>query len=111
MGGPGQAPTYTVEVRDVGHIRFAPDPERAGPSKVYVTCFNVIYEDPFIDEILVTSAAGHGPMREVPVRRLDRSRFVADVELQPGLNRLAAVGRSANGTRLRAVVDLTVPGK
>lgn len=69
----------------------------------------LIYEDPFIDEIVVTAAAGHGAMREVPVRRLERSRFVDDIELQPGLNRLAAVGRSANGTRLRATVDLTVP--
>jgi copper transport protein len=106
---PGQAPMYTVEVKQMGHMRFSPDPERPGPSKLRVTCFNGIFEDRVIDGIVVTAGDGHGAVRQLPVRRLDRSRFVADVDLQPGLNRIAAVARTVDGGRMRAVIDIAVP--
>jgi hypothetical protein len=48
-------------------------------------------------------------MRPVPLRRIDRHRFAADVVLAAGLNRVAAVARTANGGRLRALVDLRIP--
>jgi hypothetical protein len=106
---PGQAPMYTVQVTGAGHVRISPDPERAGPSKVSVTCFDGIYEDRPIDAIVVTAAAGAGPMRQLPVRRMDRSRFTADVDLQPGPNRIAVVARGTDGTRMRAAVEFVVP--
>jgi copper transport protein len=108
---PGEAPKYTVEVRGMGFVRFSPDPERPGPSALTVTCFNGIFEDRPIDGIVVTVAAGSGAPRQAPVRRLDRSRFVADVNLQPGLNRIAGVARTADGGRMRAVLDIDVPGR
>jgi copper transport protein len=107
----GQAPMYTVEVRGMGFIRFSPDPERPGPSKLAVTCFNGIFEDRPIDGLMVTVAAGSAPPRQVPVRRLDRSRFVADVDFRAGLNRIAAVARTVDGGRMRAVVDIDVTGR
>jgi hypothetical protein len=108
---PGQAPMYTVEVKGMGHIRFSPDPERPGPTTLRVTCFNGIFEERSIDAIVVTVGDGHGPARQVPVRRLDRSRFVADVDLKPGLNRIAGVARTVDGGRMRAVIDIDVPDR
>ena len=102
---PGQPTTYTAEVRGLGHVRFSPVPERPGRSTVYVTCFTVVGEPYPIRDIIVTAGAGSGPMTQVPVRRLDRARFSAEIELQPGLNRLAAVARSEDGTRLRAAIE------
>lgn len=107
----GQPPMYTVSVKGLGHIRFSPDPERPGPSKLRVTCFNGIFEDLSIEGIVVTAASGHGAARQLSVRRVDRSRFVADVELQPGRNRLAAVARIVDGSRMRASLDIDVPSR
>jgi len=71
----------------------------------------VFLEERDIEEIVVTAAAGDGPTRQRPVRRLDRGRFVADVELEAGRNRIAAIARAIDGTRLRAAVDLDVPAR
>jgi copper transport protein len=106
---PGDAPLYTVELRGLGHVRFSPDPERAGPATIHITCFTTIYEPLPVDDMVVTAGAGAGPMRPVPARRIDRHRFAADVVLAAGLNRVAAVARTANGGRLRALVELPVP--
>jgi hypothetical protein len=106
---PGDAPLYTVELRGLGHVRFSPDPERAGPTIIQITCFTTIYEPLPVDDMVVTAGAGASPLRPVPIRRIDRHRFAAEVVLAPGLNRVAAVARTADGGRLRAVVDLHVP--
>jgi len=108
---PGQAPKYMVQVTGGEHVRISPDPERAGPSRLFVTCYDVFLEERDIEEIVVTAAAGDGPTRQRPVRRLDRGRFVADVELEAGRNRIAAIARAIDGTRLRAAVDLDVPAR
>ena len=106
---PGQDPEYTVEVRGIGHIRFTPHPERAGRSEVFVTFFTGIFESFAVEQVVVTVASGEGAARQVRVRRLERHRFVADVDLARGRNRIAAVGRAADGTRLRAAVDINLP--
>lgn len=108
---PGQVPNYTVLVPSLGHVRFSPDPERPGRSQVIVPCLDVISEYRQMDEMVVTAVAADGVTRQQPVRRLDRNRFAADIELRPGRNRIVAIARSANGTRMRATVDIDVSGK
>lgn len=108
---PGLPPMYTVEVRGLGHIRFSPDPERVGPSLLRVTCFNGIFEDRLIDDIVVTGGDGDGGVKQLPVRRVDGSRFIVDMALRPGRNPLAAVARTVDGSRMRASVEIDVPAR
>jgi copper transport protein len=106
---PGQAPNHTVEVGNEGYVRFSPDPERPGRSALAVTCFDVVGDERQIVQIVVTAAAGSGAVRRLPVRRVRQGGFLADIELQPGRNRITAVARAADGARLRAVVEIDVP--
>jgi hypothetical protein len=76
-----------------------------------VTCFDMFGEQRQIEQMVVTAAAGGDPARQEPVQRLDRGQFTADLELRPGRNRLAAVARASDGTRLRAALDLDLPGR
>ena len=106
---PGHAPEYTIQVKGVGHVRISADPERAGRSTLHVSCVNPIYEAQAVDTLIVTAGAERSPTRQLPVRPLDRSRFLADVDLQPGPNRIAVVARTNYGARLRAVIEIEVP--
>ena len=107
---PGRATNYTVEVGTEGFVRFSPDPERAGPSKVTVTCFDVVGDERRVEQIVVT-ATGSGPVRQQTGRRLSQGQFVADVELQPGRNTLSAISRTLDGSRMRATLAIDVPGR
>jgi copper transport protein len=106
---PGRAPKYLFELAGGQLLEISPDSVRPGRRRVTVTCFNVISEERPVEEMIVTNAAGARSGRQQPVRRLGSGRFVADVRLQAGRNRIAAIARAADGTRLRAVVDLDVP--
>lgn len=106
---PGLAPKYTVQVGNVGAIRVSPDPEKAGRSKVYVTCYDVFEDGYPAEQVVVVAAAGDGPTRRQQVRRLGPAQFVADVDLQPGPNTIAVVARTVDGRRLRASVELEIP--
>jgi copper transport protein len=106
---PGQAPKYTVQVGNAGYVRVSPQPERAGRSKLYVTCYDVFSDEVGVRELVLTAAAGTGATRQHPARRLGPGAFVADVDLAPGRNTIAVVARTTQGTRLRAVVELDVP--
>jgi copper transport protein len=106
---PGQPRTYRIQVEGAGHIWISPDPERPGRSTVTITCFDLVQDLQSVQNIVVTAGAGSGPAREQVVRRVNPSTFVTDIDLQPGLNRIAVVARAPNGTRLRGVLDLEVP--
>jgi copper transport protein len=106
---PGRPTKFTVTVSLSDVVRFTPQPERAGPSKVYVTAFDVIGDESRIDQLVLTASAGDGPTRQAAVRRLGRGRFVAPVELESGTNTLTAVARTKDGRRLWAAVDIDVP--
>jgi copper transport protein len=108
---PGGAPRYTVEVGTEGYVVFSPDPERPGPSQLSVTCFDTVGDERPIEQIVITTEAGDGPARPRPVRRLGPNRFVAGVELAPGRNRIVAITRAIDGTRLRAEVAIEVPAR
>ncbi len=105
---PDQAPEYTLQVEN-GLIRIVPTPERAGPSSVYVSLFGTFDNRAAVGEIVVTGAAGDGLAEEKPVRRLTRSRFVADLELEAGPYTITVVARTLEGNRLRGALELDVP--
>jgi copper transport protein len=107
---PGMAPNYTVQVGDVGYVRVSPHPERAGRSELYVTCYDAFEDYARIGQFVLATAAGDGPVLQRPVRRLGTGRFVSDVDLQEGRNAIAVVAWTRDGTRLRAEVELQVPG-
>jgi hypothetical protein len=106
---PGRPPVYDLFVY-YGSIRISPHPLAAGPSDVYVTAFNNIDLPQYVDGIVVTGAAGDGPVEQQPVRRLSRSRFVARVDLQPGPYTFNVVARTPEGNRLAAGITVDVPG-
>ena len=105
---PGRPPAYTVDVEGKGAIRIWPQPAQPGPSKVYVTCYDLLADVRRIETITVTIAAGAGPTRRLLVRRLGPGRFVAAAELAEGENTIGVVASAPDGTRLRATVDLDV---
>ncbi len=94
----------------LGNIQLSPRPERAGPSRVYVTCFNQIQSAAAIRRFVLTGAAGDGPPRQQPVRRLGSGQFVGYVDLKAGRYTLVVVARETDGTRLRGEFVLRVPG-
>ena len=104
---PGRAPVYTVEMTNQALFEFSPDPERAGPAKLYVSCLDFIGDPKDIESMIVTAAAG-GSAAQLPVKRLGPGRFVADIVLHAGGNRVAAVARTTDGTRIRASLAFDV---
>jgi hypothetical protein len=106
---PGRPPAYTADLPGAGSIRISPDPERAGPSNVTVRAFTVFDTDADVDALVLTAAAADRPARQRPVRRRGRGRFVAPVRLAAGVNTIAVIARTADGTRLRSVFRLDVP--
>jgi hypothetical protein len=106
----GKSPTYTVEVARAGIIRFSADPERAGPARLQIECFDFIGDPRNVASMIVTieSRATGRRSTQVPVRQLARGRFVADVTLAPGANAVAAVAHTPEGTRIRAKTAIEV---
>ncbi|MDX6582440.1 MAG: copper transport protein [Solirubrobacterales bacterium] len=106
---PGEPPQYTIGV-EFGLIRITPDPELAGPSKVYVRLYEGAEDLPApTDQVVVTGAAGDGPAEQKPVTRLTRSRFVADIDLVAGPYTITVVAHRPDGARTRGAVELDVP--
>ena len=108
---PGQAPEYTKLDGNLGFVRISPHPEHAGPSAVVVTCYTVaIGAEMPIRSMVVTLAAGDAPTEQQPVRRIGPGRFVSNMRLAAGHNRIAVIAHTPFRTRLRSVFDLQVPG-
>jgi copper transport protein len=107
---PGQAPKYTAQLASGDFVRISPDPERAGRSQVYLSFFDMLMEPRPLESAVLTAAAS-GPARPQALRRLEASRFVADVELEPGRNTITVIGRAADGSRLRAPFEIDVPSR
>jgi hypothetical protein len=106
----GQSASYLVEIWRAGLIRFQADPERAGPARLQVACFDFIGDPRIVDSMIVTiaSRATEGRARQVPVHALARGRFVAEVTLATGANTVAAVAHTPEGTRIRAKTVINV---
>jgi copper transport protein len=105
------APVHTVEVRGAGLLRFEVDPERAGLNRLYVTSLDFIFDLRPVSQMVVTLASGDDAPRQLTLERLNSARYAANIELAAGRNTVAAVARTPDGTRLRAVVHLDVPAR
>jgi copper transport protein len=105
---PGQAPIYTVEMRNQGVVHFSPDPERAGRSRLQLSCFDFVGELKAVDSMVVTAATDGAP-RQLPVERVNSGEFVADIEFQPGPNTVTVVARASDGMRMRAKIVIDIP--
>jgi copper transport protein len=99
---------YNALVRVGGFVRFALDPERAGRSRLLVSCYDMIGDERSIEHIVVTHASGAGAAKTVSLRPLSGGRFAADVDVAAGLNRFTAAARTADGLRFRASVTLPI---
>jgi copper transport protein len=109
---PGHAPTYTKLVGIAGFIRVSPNPERAGRSELSVQFFTSATEDlEPVRRVVVTLAAGNGPVRQQSVRRVVDGSYVSDVTFAAGHNEIGVVAYATFGARLRSVFDVTVPGR
>ena len=92
-----------------GYLRVSPHPERAGPSKVYVSAFTVFQNEAVVRRIAVSTAAGDEAPQRVEVRRLGPGRFLAEVELEPGDYTISVSAVIQQGLPLRGEFDLDVP--
>ena len=87
------------------------EPERPARPGSQIECFDFIGDPRIVDSMIVTiaSRAADGQTRQVPVQALARGRFVADVTLATGVNTLAAVAHTPDGTRIRAKTVINIP--
>ena len=107
---PGQALKYTLQVGNLGYVRISPHPEHAGPSAIYVTCYDVFSDVVAVKRLVLTAAAGDGPTAQHRARPVGGNVFAAGVDLARGTNTITVVAKTSFGTRLRAVLQLDVPG-
>ena len=106
--GSPKPPEYTMQTEN-GYIRISPDPERPGPSRIFISTYSE-FENPVpTDQLVVTAGAPGEPPRQLPVRRLGDARFVATVEFEPGPVEIGVVARTRSGSRLRGVFTIDVP--
>jgi copper transport protein len=105
----GKPTNYMVQVENAGHVRITPDPERAGPATVTLTCFDVLRDERPIEDIVVTVRVDEGPARQQAVTRLSPSTFASAFAFEPGANRITVIARGRDGTRLRAALTLDIP--
>jgi hypothetical protein len=105
---PGQPTQYTVQVENAGHVRFVPLSERAGPTTVTITCYDVLRDERPIEDIVVTLRGEGATAQRQPAQRVSPSTFVSSFALAPGPNRITVIARAPDGTRLRAALTLDV---
>jgi copper transport protein len=105
----GQPVTYTVVVRGAATLQFSPEPERTGPVRLYVTCYDFIWDQRSVSQMVVTHASGSAAARQLALTRVGPGRFFAAVDLSTGHHTFTAVARSTDGTRARASVTMQIP--
>jgi hypothetical protein len=109
---PGQDPAYTVSDRfGRDKVRISPHPEAPGATQLIVTAFDAIGDVRPLSDVAVAVGVAGAPPRRQAVRRRDANTFVADSVLVPGQNRVSAVLRTPDGTRLRVSVVLNIPNR
>jgi copper transport protein len=109
---PGRPPAYTVQVGtfgSLGYVRISPQPDRAGVSRIVVTCFDSLDNAAQVSGLVLTAGAPGFPTDQVPVSALGPDQFAGRVRLRPGADSLTVVAHTLGGERLWATVTLRVP--
>jgi hypothetical protein len=107
---PGRAPQYTMPIEDVGALRIAPHPLRAGPSSVTIQIFDLFGGMVAVTPPVVTATPNGDPTRVPPVRRLGVGHYAAVINLKAGPFAIGVTTHAANGSRIHGVFELKVPG-
>jgi hypothetical protein len=105
---PGQPVMYAAAIKGQGSIWISLEREQPGPATLHIAISDVIADIRTIESIVVTAATQGIATHPLAVRRLDRGRFDADVDLQRGINSVAVVARTPDGTRLRSVIEVPI---
>src|SRR4030095_1946245 len=71
---------YNALVRAGGFVRFALDPERAGRSRLLVSCYDMIGDERNVEHIVVSHASGAGAAKTVSLRPLSGGRVPPGVD-------------------------------
>jgi copper transport protein len=108
---PGQPITYTVVVRGVATLQFSPAEERPGPTDLSVACYDFIYDERQVAQMVMTLARDGDTPRQLPLKRVSGGRFVAAVDFTPGRYTVAAVARTMDGLRVRAGTEIVIPDR
>jgi copper transport protein len=106
--GSPRPPQYTMQAEN-GYIRITPDPGRAGRNQIYVHTYTAFENSVPTDQLVVTAAAPGAEARQLPVRRVAGSRFLARVDLPAGPVAIGVFARTRNGERLRGVFAIEIP--
>ena len=81
---PGKPVTYTVVVRGLATLQFSPAAERPGPTQLSVACYDFIWDERQVTQMVMTLAREGEAPRQLPLKRLGVGRFVAAVDFTPG---------------------------
>ncbi len=108
---PGQPITYTVVVRGVATLQFSPGAERPGPTDLSVACYDFIWDERQVAQMVMTLARDGDSPRQLPLKRVGVGRFVAAVDFAPGRYTVAAVARTTDGLRVRARTEIVIPNR
>ena len=108
--GSSQPPEYTMQT-STGYIRISPHPDRPGRARIYVSMYTVFETVLSVDQTVVTAAFGGGPTRQLPVRRLGGSRFVATAQLEAGPAEIGVVAHTRKDERVRGVFKIEIPDR
>jgi copper transport protein len=107
---PNEPAHYTMQVGDAGYVQTQLDPERAGPSKLTVFVLDFIETQTPTRQVVVTTQAGDGPVRQVATRRRGKGWFEAPITLTEGTYKVTVVATTQPGVRLRAPFEFDIPG-
>jgi copper transport protein len=106
--GSRRPPVYTMQTVN-GYIRISPNPDRAGQGRIHLSTFTVFETVLPIDRVVIAAASEGEPPKQLPVRRLSGSRFVADADFKAGPLEVGVVARTRKGERLRGVFKIEIP--
>jgi copper transport protein len=108
---PGKPITYTVVVRGLATLQFSPAAERPGPTHLSVACYDFIWDERQVTQMVMTLAREGEAPRQLPLKRVGVGRFVAAVDFTPGRYTVSAVARTTDGVRVRAATEIVIPSR
>jgi hypothetical protein len=108
---PGKPITYTVVVRGLATLQFSLAAERPGPTQLSVACYDFIWDERQVTQMVMTLARESEAPRQLPLKRVGVGRFVAAVDFAPGRYTVSAVARTTDGVRVRAATAIVIPDR